>query len=407
MFDPSFVRPLFPALVRTVNGRPAVFADGPAGTQVPTPVIEAMADHLRRGTANHGGGFVTSVESDALAFAARTAVADLFNSRPEEIVFGQNMTSLTFAVSRAIARTWSPGDEIIVTRLDHDANVTPWVMAAADRGAVVRWIDFDPAYGCALDLGSLATQLSDRTRLIAVTAASNAVGTLVDVPRVAEIAHTAGALVYVDAVHYTPHRLVDVQAMGADFLVASAYKFYGPHTGMLFGKAEHLERLDAYKVRPASDIAPDKWETGTQSFESLAGVAAVIDYLAGLGDGGTRRERLTSAMTAIGEHEAALAARFLAGVAAIPAITVFGPDADPGKRVATFSISIEGVTPERAQAVLGAEGIFTWAGHYYAVEVMERLGVRDAGGLLRIGFVHYNTSEEVDRVLAALDRLAG
>ena len=404
MFDPAVVRPLFPSLSREVAGRTAVYTDGPAGTQVPTPVIDAMADHLRQGTANHGGGFVTSDESDALTLTAREAVADLLNARPEEIVFGQNMTSLTFAVSRAIARTWDPGDEVIVTRLDHDANITPWVMAAADRGAVVRWVDFDPVAG--LDYDGLEALLTDRTRLVAVTAASNALGLRVDVARVAAAAHAAGALVYVDAVHYTPHDVVDVRAMGADFLAASAYKFYGPHTGILFGKHEHLDRLEAYKVRPAPARPPGKWETGTQSFESLAGVAATVDYLAGLGTGMTRRERIVAAMEAIGEHEAQLVDRFVAGIEAIPGVTLYGPGADPAVRVPTFSIGIEGISAVVAQRALGAEGIFTWAGHYYAVAVMERLGVLDSGGLLRIGFVHYNTADEVDRVIAALEGLA-
>jgi cysteine desulfurase family protein (TIGR01976 family) len=404
MFDPNAVRPLFPSLAREVAGRPAVFTDGPAGTQVPTPVIDAMADHLRCGTANHGGGFVTSEESDALTADARQAVADLMRARSDEIVFGQNMTSLTFAMSRAIARTWNPGDEVIVTRLDHDANITPWVMAADDRGANVRWVDFDPADG--LDYDGLEELLTDRTRLVAVTAASNALGLRVDVARVATMAHAAGAFVYVDAVHYTPHDIVDVQAAGADFLAASAYKFYGPHTGLLFGKREHLERFEAYKVRPAPADPPGKWETGTQSFESLAGVTATVDYLASLGAGSTRRERIVTATAAIGEHESRLADRFVAGIEAIPGITLYGPGADPAARVPTFSIGIDGVPAAAAQRALGAEGIFTWAGHYYAVAVMERLGVLDSGGLLRIGFVHYNTADEVDRVLTSLERLA-
>jgi cysteine desulfurase family protein (TIGR01976 family) len=277
--DPMASRSRFPALERTLNGRRVVWADGPGGTQVPDSVIEAMAGFLRRGGSNHGGFFEASGDSDAIHEEARRAIADLFGAEPQEVVFGQNMTSLTFAVSRAVGRTWQAGDEVIVTRLDHDANVTPWTLAARDAGAVVRFVDIHQG-NATLDLTSLADALSGRTKLVAVTAASNAAGSLVDVTAVARMAHDAGALVYVDAVHYAPHGPIDVSAFDCDFLVASAYKFFGPHTGALFGKSEHLERLEAYKVRPAPSEPPGKWETGTQSFESLAGVTAAVDYLA-------------------------------------------------------------------------------------------------------------------------------
>ncbi|MCU0281887.1 MAG: cysteine desulfurase-like protein, partial [Acidimicrobiia bacterium] len=277
--DVSAVRSRFPALSRTEEGRPVAYLDGPGGTQVPAGVIEAMAGRLRVGTSNIGGAFGASLEADAVVEAAREATADLLGGRPEEVAFGQNMTSLTFAVSRALARSWGPGDEVVVTRLDHDANVTPWRLAAADRGAAVRLVDFDPADGT-LDLAHLERVLGSRTRLLAVTAASNALGTVPPVRRAADLAHAAGALVYIDAVHYTPHRLVDVAALGADFLACSAYKFFGPHTGVLWGREALLEALEAYKVVPAPDSGPGKWETGTQSFESLAGVAAAVDYLA-------------------------------------------------------------------------------------------------------------------------------
>ncbi len=317
------------------------------------------------------------------------------------------MTSLTFAMSRALARTWEPGDEIVVTRLDHDANITPWTMAAADRGVAVRWVDFHPEYGCRLDLDGLAAALGPRTRLVAVTHASNAVGTIVDVGRVTEMAHAAGALVYVDAVHYTPHGTVDVAATGCDFLAASAYKFFGPHTGVLYGRRELLDDLTAYKVRPAPASPPGKWETGTQSFESLAGVTAAVNYLAGLAPGPDRRAALSAAMAALGEHERSLAARFLSGAAEIPGMTVFGVPEASHDRTPTFAVDVGGRHADEVQRLLGERGIFVWSGHYYAVAVMERLGVLDSGGLVRIGFTHYNTSAEVDRLLIVLDELSG
>jgi cysteine desulfurase family protein (TIGR01976 family) len=291
----------------------------------------------------------------------------------------------------------------VVTRLDHDANVNPWRLAAADRGAVVRMVDFDRADGT-LDLDQMARVVGDRTRLVAVTAASNALGTVPPVRRVADLAHAAGALVYVDAVHYAPHRLLDVAALGADFLVCSAYKFYGPHTGVLWGREVLLGQAEAYKVLPAPDAGPDKWETGTQSFESLAGVAAAVEYLASLGEGANRRERLRSGLAAARLHEEGLAARFLGGIAGMPWLRLYGLS-DPGRlaeRTPTFALSVEGMHPEEAARRLGEQGIYTWSGDYYAVGVMEHLGVAERGGLLRIGFVHYNTIEEVDRVLVAL-----
>ena len=407
VFAVADVRSRFPALARAEGGVPVAYLDGPGGTQVPEEVVETMSHRLRAGTSNIGGEFGASREADAVVAEARRAVADLLAGRPEEVAFGQNMTSLTFAVSRALARTWAPGDEVVVTRLDHDANVTPWRSAAADRGVVVRVVDFDPADGT-LDVAHLAAVLGPRTRLLAVSAASNALGTVPPVRRVADLAHAAGALVYVDAVHYTPHRLVDVGALGADFLACSAYKFFGPHTGVLWGRAALLESLEAYKVVPAPGSGPGKWETGTQSFESLAGVTAAVDYLASLGEGGTRRQRLAAAYAAIRRHEEAMAARFLGGTAAQPHLRVYGLT-DParlGERTPTFALEVVGMPPEEAARRLGDQGIHTWSGDYYAVGVMEHLGVAAKGGLLRIGFVHYNTPAEADRVLAALADLA-
>ncbi|UCG22834.1 MAG: cysteine desulfurase-like protein [Chloroflexota bacterium] len=415
-FDPYTLREQFPSLAQQVNGRPAVFFDGPGGTQTPVLVIEAMGAYLSRDNSNLGGAFATSERTVQVAAEARQAMADLLNARrPEEIAFGQNMTSLTFAASRAIARTWQPGDEIIVTWLDHDANITPWVMAAADRGVTVRWLEFRPE-DCSLDLRRLAELLNERTRLVAVTYASNAVGTIVDVARVTELAHQAGALVYVDAVHYTPHNPVDVQAVDCDFLACSAYKFFGPHSGIMYGKYDLLDNLEAYKVRPAPGKPPGKWETGTQSFESLAGVKAAVDYLEEIGEvssagaGETlsqysgRPRRLKQALEAIKEYEAGLSRHFLERATAVPGLRVYGiTDVERlEERAPTFAVSLEGHTPRQVAEFLGRQGIFVWDGHYYAVAVMDQLGTLDKGGLVRIGFVHYNTVEEIDRAIDAL-----
>ena len=406
--DPALLRAQFPALQRQVGGQTASYLDGPGGTQVPQVVIEAMADYLRRGGSNQGGPFAASQFTDETVHAARAAMADFYNAaRPEEIVFGQNRTSLVFSLSRALSRRWQPGDEIIVTRLDQDANISPWLMAAEDSGVVVRWLDFDPT-DCTLRLDTLPDLLSERTRLLAVTYASNAVGSISDVTRATALAHEAGALVHVDAVHYGPHGRIDVQAIGCDFLTASAYKFFGPHTGISYGRYALLDDLRAYKVRPAPAKPAGKWETGTPSFESLAGVTAAVDYLASLGSGADRRAQLDSAMARIQAHEAALARRFLEGATTVPGLRVFGiTDIERlDERAPTFAVSLAGHTPQATAEALGAEGIFVWHGHYYAIAVMERLGLLDKGGLVRIGFVHYNTADEVDRVLGALRRLS-
>lgn len=404
--DVDLIRAGIPALQRSVDGRVVAHLDGPAGTQVPRVVIDAMAGVLRDGLSNLGGAFGSSEDAGIVVAEARRAAADLVGGQPEEIVFGQNMTSLTFALSRAMAREWKEGDEIVVTSLDHDANVTPWRLAAADRGVTVRVVDLRPEEGT-LDLSSLAEALGERTRLLAVTAASNAVGTVTPLPAIIDMARKAGAKVFVDAVHYSAHRLSDVSRLGADFLAASAYKFCGPHTGLLWGRSEHLRDLTPYKVVPAPEAGPGRWETGTQSFESLAGVRAAVDYLAALGNGENRRERLESAFGAIRQHEDALAGRFLAGVAEMPGVTVFGIS-DPARmeeRVSTFAVDVDGVAARDVAVELGRQGIFVWSGNFYAVSALERLGLADEGGLVRIGFVHYNTMEEVDRVLTALDDL--
>ena len=407
--DPIVLREQFPALRRTINGQPAVFLDGPGGTQAPERVIEAMTGYLRSGSSNHGGPFQTSRETDAATDAAREAMRDMLNAnRAEEIVFGQNMTSLTFSISRAIAQEWQPGDEIVLTRIDHDGNVSPWLRAAEDRGVTVRRLDFRPE-NCTLAIDTLPGLINEKTRLVAVNYASNAVGTINDVAKVVEMAHAVGALVYVDAVHYAPHDVIDVQALDCDFLACSVYKFFGPHTGVLYGKYEHLDRLNAYRVRPAGDIPPGKWETGTQSFESLSGVTAAIDYLASLGgQDGTRRERIVRGMKAIKQYEAILSERFLRAATRVPGIRVYGIT-DPEeleRRTPTFAISLAGFSPEYVATYLGDRGFFVWHGHYYAVEVMARLELLESGGLVRIGFTHYNTYEELDRLIDVLIELA-
>jgi cysteine desulfurase family protein (TIGR01976 family) len=408
-FDPHVLREQFPALQYVVDGHPVSYLDGPGGTQVPERVIAAIGGYLRGGGSNLGGFFAASARSEAVTDEARAAMAAFYNAaRPEEIVFGQNMTSLTFALSRALAQAWQAGDEIVLTRLDHDANISPWLLAAAEKGVTVRWLDFHPA-DTTLALEQLPDLLNERTRLVAVTHASNAVGTIPDVAQVVRLAHAVGALVYVDAVHVAPHHLIDVQALGCDFLVSSAYKYFGPHTGILYGRYQLLDKMAAFKVRPAPAEPPGKWETGTQSFESLAGVTEAVHYLASLGpEAGSLRQRLAGAMGAIKRYEAGLSERFLREAARVPGLRVYGiTDIERlDERTPTFAISLDGYSADEVAAALGAQGIYVWSGHYYAVAVMERLGVLEQGGLVRIGFVHYNTPGEVDEVVAALTRLA-
>jgi cysteine desulfurase family protein (TIGR01976 family) len=404
--DVEAIRARFPALGRLEGTGPAAYLDGPGGTQVPQQVIDAMAEVLRDGVSNVGGGFGSSDYADTITTEARQAMADLYNAEPNEISFGQNMTSITFAVSRALASTWKEGDAIVVTSLDHDANFTPWVRAANDAGVEVRIAEFDPATG-ELDPAAVGDLLDEKVRLVATCVASNALGTVVDVESVVSLAHESGALVFLDAVHAGPHRLLDVQAYDCDFLVASSYKFFGPHTGILYGKLDRLAGLDAYKVRPAPSDPPGKLETGTQSFESMAGVTAAVDYLAGLaGDlGGSRRERLEHAYSLINDYEQSLSEQFIEGLASIPGARVYGVPTADHRRVATFAIGVEGHSPDDVAAHLARAGLYVWSGHYYAVNAMDRLGVLEGGGLVRIGFVHYNTADEMDRVLGALASL--
>lgn len=412
--DVEAVRAHFPSLDRTHDGVPVAYLDGPGGTQVPRECIDAIRTYLAVGGANTHGAFDASFETDALLADAHAATADFLGAHsPDEIVFGPNMTTLTLAVSRALGRDVQAGDEIVVTRLDHDANVAPWLAMAEDRGATVRWVDVD-LDDCTLDMAGLADVVGPRTRLVAVGLASNAVGTANDVGRVVELAHAAGALAYVDAVHAAPHVPIDVAALQADFLVTSPYKYFAPHLGALYGRREHLERLAAYRVRPAGEAIPGKWETGTQAHELLAGLLGTFDYLASLGRayGGAsrdadRRTALRAAMAAIHEYERGLIGPMVEALAAIPGLRIHGIT-DPqrlAERVPTVAFTVAGRHPRAVAEHLGARGISVWDGDYYAYELIRRLGLDDSGGMVRIGLVHYNTLAEVERLVAALGEL--
>jgi cysteine desulfurase family protein (TIGR01976 family) len=403
MLDLDAVRAQFPALNRPVDGRLPVFLDGPGGTQVPQRVVDAIGDYLIRCNSNHGGVFTTTRASDLLLDEAHAAVADLLGaSSPDEIVFGQNMTTLTFHMSRSVARTWKAGDAICVTRLDHDANVRPWVLAARDAGVEVRFIDLRD--DGTLDADDFARKIVG-AKFLALTCASNALGTMPDVVALTAQAHAAGALVYLDAVHYAPHGPIDVRAWGCDFLACSAYKFFGPHVGVLWARRELLVSLPAYKVRPATESLPGRWMTGTQNHEGIAGTLAAVAYLESLGRGGDRRARLVDAMTTIRAYETALAAKLLAGLAQRPAWRVWGltRHEDLPRRTPTFAVT-HAIRPALEVAEhLARNEIYAWSGNFYALEACERLGVEARGGFLRLGLVHYNTVEEVERTLAVLD----
>jgi cysteine desulfurase family protein (TIGR01976 family) len=412
--DVAALRAQFPALGLELDGRRVVYLDGPGGTQVPQRVVDAVAGYYRESNANSGGAFLTSQRSDERLAAAREACADFLNARSDrEIKFGPNMTTLTFALSRGIGATLALGDEIVVTALEHDANISPW-RHLEKRGAVVRMTEIMRA-DCTLDLEDLASKLGPRTRLVAVGLASNAVGTINDVAAIARRAHEIGALVFVDAVHYAPHGPIDVQALDCDFLACSAYKFFGPHLGILYGKEDLLDSLPTAKVRPAHD----RWETGTQNHEGIVGTAAALEYLADIGatSGAVfedafagfsgRRLALKTAMAAIRSEETALLRRLMGGLAGIPGLRIYGITDETrfDQRVPTVSFTLGGWTSRRVAEELGRRGIFVWDGNMYAVELIDRLGLAERG-LVRIGLVHYNTAEEVDRLLAALKELA-
>ena len=391
-----------------VNGRPAVFLDGPGGTQVSQRVIDAIADYLATSNANTHGAFLTAELTERMLTEAHAAAADFLGCSANEVVFGPNMTTLTFALSRSIGRELKKGDEIIVTQLDHDANVAPW-RALEERGAIVHTADMH-IEDCTLDLDRLYALLNEHTKLVAVGYASNAVGTINDVAAITRAAHAAGALCFVDAVHYAPHGSIDVKSIDCDFLACSAYKFFGPHVGLLYGKAQLLEKLHPYKVRPAPNEIPHCWETGTQNHEGLAGVIAAIDYIADVGrrhvSEGTeiRRDALVAAMNLTQSYERELSQRLIPELLEIPGLTLYGiRDASRfDRRTPTVSIRMEDGSPRQLAAFLGQRGVFVWDGNYYALNVTERLGVEACGGMVRIGCAHYNTTEEIERLVRAL-----
>jgi cysteine desulfurase family protein (TIGR01976 family) len=415
--DPLQIREEFPALK---SG--AVFFDNPGGTQVPHQVIERVAGYLVTKNANRGGAFPTSAATDVGIEETRRAAADFLGAaQPEEIVFGPNMTTLTFALSRSLAHDLQPGDEVVVTRLDHDANIAPWVRIAEERRCALRWVDFD-VEDCTLRLEEFERALSERTRLVAVGYASNAVGTINPVVRIVALAHAAGALCFVDAVQYAPHGPIDVESLECDFLAVSAYKFFGPHLGILYGRREHLERLAAYKVRPAPDTPPGKWETGTQNHEGILGTLGAIEYLEGLGErygaeygeqagGGVegRRLNLRRAMYAVRAYEMGLSRVAIATLSAIPGLRIWGIT-EPrmvDRRVPTVSFTLQGRTPRQVAEALGERGFYVWDGNYYALAVTERLGLEASGGMVRVGMAHYNTVDEIGRLGVALEEIAG
>lgn len=416
-FKLDVIRQQFPALAR-----PAIFFDNPGGTQIAKPSIDRIAKYLIESNANHEGAFETSIASDAVLDEAHQAMADFYNAAsPQEIVFGNNMTTLTLHISRSISREWKEGDEIVLTRLDHDANVTPWILAAQDRGVKVNWVDFDVEDGT-LKLDELQKALDRKPRLLAVGYASNALGTINPVQKIVKMAHAAGTLVYIDAVQYAPHGPIDVQKLNCDFLVSSAYKFFGTHVGILYGKRDLLERLFAYKVRPATNELPGKFETGTQNHEGIAGVLGALEYFEWIGkefggeyveglqeDGYTGRKlELKKGMTAIRAYEFELNRALLSALEAVPGLHIFGLT-DPRRldeRVATFSFRIGDIPPRKIAEALAKENIYVWDGHYYAINVTERLGVEEKGGMVRVGAAHYNTLDEIARLKDALIKIA-
>ncbi|RPI71240.1 MAG: cysteine desulfurase-like protein, partial [Desulfobacteraceae bacterium] len=374
-------------------------------------VIDAMVHYLQRDNANHNGVFATSLRSDAMLHEAHQAMADMLGAASaDEIVFGANMTTLTFALSRALGQWLKPDDEIVVTHLDHDANITPWVLMARDAGAKVRFADFNPE-DCTLNMKDLEGQITKKTKLVACGYASNAVGTINDVKTIAQWAHQVGARVFVDAVQYAPHGPIDVRALDCDFLACSAYKFFGPHEGILYGKYDLLDKLAAYKVRPAGNKPPDKFETGTQNHEGIAGTLAAVEYIASLAGPAKsdRRSRILAGLRAIEAYELMLIEKLVQGLQQIPGLKIYGIT-DPtrfSKRVPTVSFRLEGFTPHQVAEYLGKQGIFVWDGNYYALAVTERLDIEKLGGMVRVGLVHYNTEEEIERLVQSLQSLRG
>lgn len=397
------IRNRFPALYRRIGGRPIAYFDGPGGTQVPQPVISAMVEYLLHHNANTHWNYPTSSETDQLIADARQALADFLNAKPAEIVFGANMTTLTFHLGRALGRGWGSGDEIVVTELDHHANVDPWKALARERGVTVRTVRMNPDTGT-LDWPDLEVAISPRTRLLAIGAASNALGTITDVKRAGEIAHAAGSLVFVDAVHYAPHALVDVQALDCDFLACSAYKFYGPHVGILYGRQAILDALDVPKLVPAPNEAPDRMETGTQNHEGIVGAAAAVDFLASLAPAGTRRESLARVADAFHDRGQDLVRQLWTGLESIPGVRLFGPPPD-GPRTPTVVFEVPGRRSDRVATELARQAVFVSHGDFYAMTVLERLN-RLTEGVVRAGCACYTTEEEVGRLIDGVRELA-
>ena len=406
-FDLDAIRRQFPSFAETVNGHPAAYFDGPGGTQVPQRVIDAITDYLKHANANTCGAYVTSRRTNEIIAQSRAAMADFFGCSADEVVFGFNMTSLTFAMSRAIGRELAAGDEIVLTLLDHDANFAPWE-ALAERGVTIQRVAVRQN-DCTLDMEDLRRKICRRTRLVAVGYASNAVGTINPVQEIVRLAHEVGALAYIDAVHYAPHGPIDVRALNCDFLVCSSYKFFGPHMGVLYGKGEHLARLTPYKVRANTNESPNRWEWGTLNHEGIAGIAACVDYIADLGrqvktSVSTRRAAILAAYEEIVRYERALCERLLHGLQTLPRVKIYGIT-DPNQftqRCPTIALRADRHSPLELATKLGDRGLFTWDGNYYALNLTELLDVEKDGGFLRIGLFHYNTVEEVDRLLAAL-----
>lgn len=406
-FTPNLVRAQFGALQQIHNDLPVMFLDGPGGSQVPHSVLEAMTDYLGYYNANLGGHYFSSQKTTELMKEAREYAGTLVNAESSDnIVFGANMTSLTFQLSRAISRGWEAGDEVIVTALDHYSNVSSWQQAADDKGVTVHQARVNES-DCTLDLEHLLSLINENTKLVALTFASNTTGSIVDVKRVVDAAHKVGAMVYVDAVHYAPHHLIDVQKLGCDILACSAYKFFGPHVGIAYIAPKWLQTLQPYKVEPATDIGPGRFETGTQSFEGLAGVIAAVKYLAQWGkDGDSLRARLAESFKQFNNHESALSERFLKRLSELEGVTLWGrTDADSELRTPTFALTFDNHTPEFIAKKLGERNICVWNGHFYALGLVRQLNLEASGGVVRIGFMHYNTLEEVDILFDELKKI--
>ncbi len=406
------IRKEFPSLQEKFRGKPAIFFDNPGGTQVPQKVIDAIKDYLIRKNSNTHGLFETSVLTDLTIDEAHRAGADFLGANPEEIVFGSNMTTLTFHLSRSLAREISEGDEIIVTRLDHDANISPWLLMAEDRGAKIVWADINPE-DCTLDMEGLKSKIKEKTKIIAFCYASNASGTINDVKTIVKWAKEVGAITYVDAVQFAPHGFIDVKEIDCDFLVCSSYKFFGPHLGILYGKRERLERLKAYKARPVPDSLPEKWETGTLNHEGLAGFISAVDYIAEIGvkygaEGisSPRRGKIKKAFEVINIYERKLSIELLDKLSSIKNLKIYGikDKSRLNQRVPVFSMRKEGKRPEEMARILASENIFCWNGHFFAIELVRRLGLEEKGGFLRIGLVHYNKVEEIEKFISIIEK---